>query len=124
LSGLLVNMVPFMLSCLITMSREIVKDIEDIDGDRQYGATTLPIFAGIRFSSALAAAFTLAGIGLSLMANFGTVYLIVISLADLLFLASIKVILLDVDASGSQKLLKIGMAVALLAFLVGGLHTI
>jgi geranylgeranylglycerol-phosphate geranylgeranyltransferase len=119
LAGLWDNMVPFILSCLVTMSREIAKDIEDIDGDRQGGAKTLPILAGIRFSAALAAAFALAGIGLSYIAKLGTVYVIVISVANLLFLASIRMILLKGDASESQKLLKMGMAVALLAFLAG-----
>ena len=124
LSGLWDNMVPCMLSCLITMSREIAKDIEDIDGDRQGGAKTLPILAGIRFSAALEAAFAFAGIGLSYMANLGTFYVIIISISNLLFLASIRMILLKGDASESQKLLKMGMAVALLAFLVGALYTI
>lgn len=124
LSGLLDNMVPFMLSCLVTMSREIVKDIEDIDGDRQGGAKTLPILAGVRFSAALASAFTLAGIGLSYMANLGTLYVIIISIANFLFLASIRMILLIGNASESQKMLKMGMVIALLGFLVGALCTI
>lgn len=33
-----------------TLSREIIKDIEDIEGDRSYGRRTLPVVAGVRIS--------------------------------------------------------------------------
>ncbi|MEZ5057903.1 MAG: geranylgeranylglycerol-phosphate geranylgeranyltransferase [Saprospiraceae bacterium] len=36
-----------------TMYREIVKDIEDMEGDRQYGCRTLPIVAGESFAKAI-----------------------------------------------------------------------
>ena len=47
-AGLVANQVPFGLSFLASMSREIAKDIEDMAGDRQGGARTLPILAGER----------------------------------------------------------------------------
>jgi 4-hydroxybenzoate polyprenyltransferase len=37
-----------------TMYREIVKDIEDMEGDRQYGCRTLPIVAGESFAKRFA----------------------------------------------------------------------
>ena len=73
--GLLANKVPFLLSFLATMSREIAKDIEDVEGDRLGGAKTLPILAGEKLSAALAAAFGLAAVGLSFLAPFGRAYL-------------------------------------------------
>ncbi len=33
-----------------TLSREIIKDIEDIEGDRSYGRRTLPVVAGVKVS--------------------------------------------------------------------------
>ena len=118
--GLLANQVPFLLSFLATMSREIAKDIEDMEGDRMGGAKTLPILAGEKLSAILAAAFGLAAVGLSFLAPFGRAYLAIVLVADLFFLLSIQKIAKG-DAAGSQKALKVGMAVALLAFLAGAL---
>jgi len=121
IAGLQANLVPFLLSFLATMSREIAKDIEDLEGDRQGGALTLPILAGAGPSAGLAAAFALASVGLSFAAPFGWAYLALAAIADLFFLLSmIKV--LRRDAASSQRALKIGMAVALMAFLAGALQ--
>jgi geranylgeranylglycerol-phosphate geranylgeranyltransferase len=120
LPGMEANLVPAGLSFLATMSREIAKDIEDMEGDRQGGAKTLPILAGEKVSSALVAAFALAGVALSYLPAFGTAYLVIVTAADLFLLSSVLKIIKG-DASGSQKALKTGMAVALLAFLAAAL---
>ncbi len=112
--------IPFFLSFLATMSREIAKAIEDIEGDRQGGARTLPILAGEKFSAAMAAAFALIAIGLSYLAPFGQIYMVVVSLANIFLLLSVIKIVKG-DASGSQHALKLGMAVALVAFLAAAL---
>ena len=121
LAGLLANQVPFLLSFLATMSREIAKDIEDVEGDRLGGAKTLPILAGEKLSAGLAAVFALAAVALSFAAPFGLTYIAIAVVADLFFLQSILRVLKR-DAAGSQKALKTGMAVALLAFLAGALQ--
>jgi geranylgeranylglycerol-phosphate geranylgeranyltransferase len=120
LQGMEANLVPAGLSFLATMSREIAKDIEDMEGDRKGGAKTLPIIAGEKISAALAAAFALAGMALSYLPPFGTAYLLIVTAADLFLLSSVWKIIKG-DASGSQKALKMGMAVALLAFLAAAL---
>lgn len=120
LEGMEANLVPAGLSFLATMSREIAKDIEDVEGDRQGGAKTLPILAGEKISAALAAAFALAAIMLSFLPAFGTAYLIIVAAADLFLISSVWKIVRG-DAAGSQKALKMGMAVALLAFLAAAL---
>jgi len=119
-AGLFANQVPFLLSFLVSMSREIAKDIEDMAGDRAGGARTLPILAGERLSAALAAAFALAAIGLGFFAPFGKEYLAIVVVADLFFLLAVLKIARG-DATGSQKALKNGMAVALVAFLAAAL---
>jgi geranylgeranylglycerol-phosphate geranylgeranyltransferase len=118
LQGLFANQVPFLLSFLVSMSREIAKDIEDMAGDRLGGARTLPILAGERLSAALATAFALAAVVLGFFAPFGKVYLAIVLVADLFFLRSVRMMVRG-DASGAQKALKKGMAVALMAFLAG-----
>ena len=42
---------------LTTMMREIVKDMEDIKGDKEENAYTLPIAYGMKTSATLAASF-------------------------------------------------------------------
>jgi geranylgeranylglycerol-phosphate geranylgeranyltransferase len=120
MQGLMTNLVPFFLSFLVSMSREIAKDIEDMAGDLAGGARTLSILAGERLSRALAAGFALAAVALSFLPPFGRGYLVVVAVADILFLLSVKMIL-EGDATGAQKALKKGMAVALVAFLAGAL---
>jgi geranylgeranylglycerol-phosphate geranylgeranyltransferase len=120
LKGLDANLIPFVLSFLATMSREIAKAIEDIEGDRRGGARTLPVLAGVHIAGILAAIFALIAIGLSYLAPFGQPYLVIVSIADVFFLISIIKILKG-DAPGAERTLKMGMAVALVAFLAAAL---
>ncbi len=49
------GMYPALFALLIHIGREIVKDIEDVSGDRIYGAMTLPVVAGSRYAQRVAA---------------------------------------------------------------------
>lgn len=51
---------------LLHLIREITKDIEDIEGDKQQGMSTLPIFIGISKTTKLLAVLSLIPIGLLL----------------------------------------------------------
>jgi geranylgeranylglycerol-phosphate geranylgeranyltransferase len=106
------------------MSREIMKDVEDMEGDSRAGARTLPILAGEKLSGFVAAIFVLVAVVLSYQPSYGTTYLVIVALADA-FLAGSVWKIVKKDASGSQRALKLGMAVALLAFLAAALrHTL
>jgi geranylgeranylglycerol-phosphate geranylgeranyltransferase len=118
--GMTTSLIPALLSFLATMSREIMKDVEDMEGDILGGANTLPILAGKNTSGTLAIIFALIAVCLSYQPNFGTAYLSVVALADLFLLESIWRIIKK-DAAGSQRALKHGMAVALVAFLAAAL---
>ena len=117
--GLAATSVPFLLAMLATVGREIVKDIEDIEGDRKEGTITLPIAIGEKRSAAIASMFILFTILLSplpaMLNIFGVPYLMVVCLADVSFLASIVMIK---KPSRSSSFLKIGMIVALFAFII------
>jgi geranylgeranylglycerol-phosphate geranylgeranyltransferase len=122
--GIRSNVVLFLLAILVTMAREIVKDIQDIEGDSKAGATTLPITVGKEFSARLTAVLGLTGVILSplpLLLNeaFGVLYLVIIFVADLLLLLSINEIILKDNSKKSSRLLKIAMFVALIAFVAG-----
>ena len=107
----------FLLATLATLAREIEKDVEDVPGDMASGAQTLPIVIGERRASHLAASFVLLAILLSYLAPLGRAYLAAVTVADLLFLAALASILRG-EAPHAQKMLKAGMAAALVAFLV------
>lgn len=47
-----------------TMIREVVKDVEDSEGDKQFGCTTLPIVSGLRVSKVFTTVLSLALAGL------------------------------------------------------------
>jgi geranylgeranylglycerol-phosphate geranylgeranyltransferase len=123
-AGMAAVLIPFWLSSMATMSREIMKDVEDMEGDSHAGARTLPIVAGEKLSGIVAAIFVLIAIVLSYQPGYGTIYLVIVALADV-FLAGSVWKIVKKDASGSQRALKLGMAVALLAFLAAALrHTL
>jgi geranylgeranylglycerol-phosphate geranylgeranyltransferase len=80
----------FALAAISTLTREIVKDVEDIAGDREEGLNTLPIAIGER--NALGLGVVLLGVAVLaspvpyLQATFGLAYLVVVVPADLLML--------------------------------------
>ncbi len=111
---------------LMTMAREIVKDMEDVEGDRMEGATTLPIVHGKRLSSILAAFFmifaSLSSPILYFVGIFNIYYLMVLIVAIAIFLSCSISILRDTSIENTRKVskrLKIGMMVTFVAFAVG-----
>ncbi len=110
-----------LLALLANTSREIVKDIEDMEGDAQ-SCSTLPLRIGAGRSALLAGGVILLAVLLSplpyLLGILSPWYLPVVALADALFLAATWVLLRG-DPSGSSRLMKAGMLLALLSFLAG-----
>ncbi|NYB51641.1 MAG: UbiA family prenyltransferase [Methanobacteriaceae archaeon] len=111
---------------LMTMAREIVKDMEDLEGDKEEGATTLPIVYGKRISSVIAAFFmVLASVTsplLYFMGVFNILYLIILIVAILIFLSGAVAILKDQSIETTRKIskrIKIGMGIVFLGFALG-----
>lgn len=111
---------------LMTMAREIVKDMEDQEGDRKEGATTLPIVYGNRTSSILASLFMIIASVTSpilyFIGIFSVFYLPILFLAIVIFLYSAISILKDQSTENSGKIskkIKLGMAITFVAFAVG-----
>lgn len=121
--GLKTLFVLFVLSALAITAREIVKDIEDMEGDKIEGADTLPLRIGARKASYLAVLIGFLAVLLSplpyLMSVLGLRYLYLVFLADLGFLAAIHQILVRNNPAKSSKMFKIAMFFALLAFIAG-----
>jgi geranylgeranylglycerol-phosphate geranylgeranyltransferase len=121
--GLRALFVLFVLSALAITAREIVKDIEDMEGDKMEGADTLPLRIGAKKASYLAVLIGFLAVLLSplpyLMSVLGRNYLYLVFLADLGFFAAIYQILARDNPAKSSKMFKIAMFFALLAFIAG-----
>lgn len=111
---------------VMTTAREIIKDIEDVEGDAAEGAKTLPILIGEKIPAMLAVCLIIIDCALCPLLYyyhiFGIYYLFVIAIAVLLFLYSAILILKSQDresAHKSSKYLKIGMLIAFVAFIFG-----
>ncbi len=115
-------LVLFFLSMLATLAREIVKAIEDMEGDRKDGAVTLPIRIGERPSAYIASAVGLIAVLLSplpyITGLFKDSYLLVVGIADIVFLYAVFLILKK-NPSASSKYFKVAMFFALVAFIAG-----
>lgn len=113
---------------LMTTAREIVKDIEDIEGDKTDGAKTLPILIGEKKPAILAAILIIIDSALCPLLYyyhiFGILYLVVIAFAVMLFVYSAILILKSQKreiAAKVSKNLKVGMLIAFVAFIFGSL---
>ena len=111
---------------VMTTARELVKDIEDIEGDKSEGAKTFPILYGEKITALLAFILVIIDCALCPMLYFnhifGFYYLIVIAIAVLLFIYSAILIIKNQDrntAGKVSKYLKIGMLIAFVAFIFG-----
>ncbi|MCC7558850.1 MAG: UbiA family prenyltransferase [Methanobacterium sp.] len=111
---------------LMTMAREIVKDMEDMEGDREEGATTLPLVYGTRTSSIIAAFFmiiaSITSPVLYLVGIFNLFYLIILIVAIVVFISSAISILKDQSLENTGKIskkIKMGMGIVFLAFALG-----
>ncbi len=108
------------MAFLATLGREIVKDIQDMGAD--VDRFTLPQRIGAKKAGLVASASFLAAVALSvepyLAGRFGVAYLAVVLAADAIFIYCSGIHFQD--PKRGQKWAKIGMFVALIAFLMGG----
>lgn len=115
------TVVLFVLAAIATLAREILKDVEDIAGDRREGLRTLPIVVGKRPSLWLGLASVLVAVVASVFpyldGTFGTSYLVAVLPANGVMVAAASYAF--VDPGRGQRWLNGGMALAALAFIVG-----
>ncbi len=105
---------------LSIVGREIVKDIEDIKGDKD--RVTLPMKIGVKKAGVVAMICVILAVLISPLPyyplhQFGWEYLLVVSIADLLFIASIPLIFNN--AKLARRMLKFAMLIAIFAFIIG-----
>jgi len=110
----------FLTSFLATAGREIMKDIEDVEGDRGR-RRTLPMIIGNKGAMAAASISIAGAIAISpfpyLLHQFKLPYLITVLVADAIFVRA--ALIQRKDETVAQTTSKVAMYVAILAFLVG-----
>jgi len=111
----------FLLAALSTFTREIIKDVEDMAGDREEGLNTLPLAIGARPATAFGMVLLLVAIAASplpfLWGVFGVAYLAVVLPADAIMIYAAAESFDDPTAGQSH--LKYGMFLAAIAFVIG-----
>ena len=112
------NLIVALMATLVSIGREISKDIEDMDSDE--GRNTLPMRIGTRNAAILACVFFIAGPLLSIQpmvaGTYGILYYTVV-IADVLFL--LCAVSVFKDPHKAQKTAKKAMVVALVSFILG-----
>lgn len=112
------NVVIAAMAALVSIGREIAKDVQDMESDE--GRKTLPMVIGKKKAATVGAAFFILGPVLSTWPiiddMFGWLYYTVL-IADALFIYSAFIIFRKADAS--QKIAKYAMFIALIAFVSG-----
>ncbi|HYA60916.1 MAG TPA: geranylgeranylglycerol-phosphate geranylgeranyltransferase [Candidatus Acidoferrum sp.] len=121
LSAYFVPSILFLSAMFAIISREIIKDVEDIKGDLQFGASTLPIKCGVWPSLVLAACLMFVAVVISpipfLISAFGWVYLSIVVVADIILIYSIT--LSWKSPTKASTYIKYGMFAVLMAYILG-----
>lgn len=111
----------FVMATLANLSREIIKDIEDVEGD--VDRVTLPKRYGKKKAASLAAFFVVVAISFSYLPYyfgiFSIYYLFIVAVSDALFMGSAVTIIRNPGIS--QQISKAAMIVGLVSFAVGGI---
>lgn len=113
---------------LSTAGRELIKDIEDIRGDRESGSESFPLKYGRGKAAVLAIVLTGAAISLSpipyILGIFGDIYIMTVTASIAAFGVGMTVIGRrqgEEDAGRASLAYKIGMGLGLIAFLTGSI---
>ncbi|OED29661.1 UbiA family prenyltransferase [Methanosphaera sp. WGK6] len=113
---------------LMTLSREIIKDTEDIEGDLKENAQTFPIKYGSKNAVKLAVALNIITCLLSPLLYiyniFSLFYMIIVLIADIIFIYTAILALRNQTKENLHKIsgyMKIGMLIAFISFAVGSL---
>lgn len=119
--------IPAVFAFLINFAREIIKDVEDIEGDKQYNSRTFPILFSERNALYLASAVLFVLILFTFVPFIFQIYkieyfILVLFGVDIVMLYSIKSIFRNPSKSNLRRignLIKYDMAIGLLAIYLG-----
>jgi geranylgeranylglycerol-phosphate geranylgeranyltransferase len=122
------SVVPALFAFLTSYAREIVKDVQDIEGDRAHGAATMPVRYGVHPSLTLISVALLALIATTIAAvmlqKFNRWFLVPIVPVDLAFAYTAFIVWKDHSSAAMKKSssrLKACMIAGLVAIIIGSL---
>ncbi len=119
------SLLPGLYAFLIILGRELLKGIEDLEGDRRYGVRTLAVIAGPRAALLAGTLLLVLVIAISplpyMLYNYNIYYLVTAVLGvDAPIIASIILVASNyANAWKATRILKIPLLMGLLAFLLG-----
>ena len=118
-----------LFALFMTLAREIVKDMEDIEGDKKEGARTFPILYGKKIPSIISIILivvtTLMCPVLYVFKIFNILYTVIMIAPIIIFLYSAYILKLDPSEEICAKVsknLKIAMLISFLAFVIGSFN--
>lgn len=121
--GYLITLVPFAFSFMLTLGREIIKGIEDFEGDRLHGVKTLAVRFGIRttwkISALLLILTAILGPLPAILFSYNILYLLLLIPFYFYLISSIRVPLSKEGMSRSATLLKGTALIGIISFLIG-----
>lgn len=122
------SVVPALFAFLVNLARELVKDVEDVEGDSRNQAVTLPVKygqkTGIFLASVVMTALIIATLVVSMMKVYSVAYLYFVLIVDAFLIGGIVLMWKDPSRASMARvsnLLKINMAVGLAAIYLGSL---
>jgi geranylgeranylglycerol-phosphate geranylgeranyltransferase len=120
--------VPAIFAFFVNLARELLKDVEDMEGDRIENAITLPIKYGVITALVLATVSLLILIGVTIavavFALYHSAFLYVVLIADCLICVSILVMWCDHSSNALRRastILKVSMIIGLLSIIIGSI---
>jgi geranylgeranylglycerol-phosphate geranylgeranyltransferase len=120
--------VPALFAFLVNLARELLKDVEDLEGDRKEHAVTMPIKYGVLPTLVLATVSLLVLIGatiaVAIFALYESAFLYIVLIADCLMCVSIGLMWSDHSLTVIRrvsKILKMSMIVGLLSIIAGSM---
>jgi geranylgeranylglycerol-phosphate geranylgeranyltransferase len=118
--------IPALFAFLINVGREIVKDIEDIEGDSKNGAETLPVKHGVKPSLVLATTVLLILVGTTVIPYvtelYNFLYIPIVLIVDILVLLVVVSMWMNSTPKNLSRLsilLKVSMPIGLVAIYLG-----
>ncbi|MEM4971130.1 MAG: geranylgeranylglycerol-phosphate geranylgeranyltransferase [Sulfolobales archaeon] len=115
-------LIPWSFAMVMSLSREIVKGIEDIEGDRAYGIRTIAVTRGYRFASIISTlllAILLTIVGIPFIIKQSIVYIALATTSIAIFLASTIRIAASKNIGDAIKRASLSRSVSKLSLLLG-----
>ncbi|MGD1043888.1 MAG: geranylgeranylglycerol-phosphate geranylgeranyltransferase [Bacteroidota bacterium] len=120
--------IPAIFAFLVNLARELLKDVEDMEGDRREHAVTLPIKYGVIPALVLATASLLvlmsATIAVAILALYQPAFLYIVLIADCMMCVSIILMWRDYSSTAMRRVstfLKISMIIGLISIIAGSM---